>query len=90
MWEQFKLNVAQDETFGARLDRESQNVIKKNRHYVKSVAEACLVCAQGGIALRGHEETMKDSTKNPGNFRALVRLLSRHDEVVKQCLAEGA
>ena len=32
---------------------------------------------------------MEDPSINPGNFRVLVKVLSRHDEVVRQRLEEG-
>ena len=88
-WQQFKLNVVRGTTVGARLDQEGRKVINSNRHYVKALTEAILVCAQQGIALRGHGDSMDDSSKNPGNFRVLVKLLSKHDEVVKKRLEEG-
>ena len=68
IWQQFKLNTARGTTVGARLDKEGRKIIRNNRHYVKSIAEAILLCAQQGIALRGHEETMEDPSINPGNF----------------------
>ena len=58
--------------------------------YVKSLLECVLYCAQQGIAFRGHCETnVGDSGINVGNFRALVSLQSRHNEVVKQRLMTG-
>ena len=39
--------------------------------------------------LRGHSDAMEDSSKNPGNFRVLVKLLSKHDEIVKKRQEEG-
>ena len=56
--EQFKLNLARGSTIGERLDNESRRVISKNRHYVRSLAEIILVCAQQGLALRGHGDNM--------------------------------
>ena len=87
-WQQFKLNVVRGITVGARLDQEGRKVINSNRHYVKALTEAILVCAHQGIALRGHGDSMDDSSKNPGNFRVLVKLLSNH-EVVRKRLEEG-
>lgn len=54
--------------------------------------ECLLFCAQQGIALRGHRESMEDLQKpsmNPGNFRSLVKFLSKHNDVVSKCLEEG-
>ena len=77
--QQFKLNMEKGTTVGARLDEE-RGVINSNRHYVKSLVEAVLVCAQQGLALREHNDAMGDFSKDPGNFRVLVKLLSKHDE----------
>ena len=87
--EQFKLNVQRGCTVGERLDNESKKEIKRNRHYVKSLAEIILTCAQQGLALRGHGDSMDDPSINPGNFKVLVSLLSKHDDVVRKRLTEG-
>ena len=53
---------------------------------MKCLLESLLFCAQG-IALRGHQETnLEDLCINVGNFRSLMVLQSRHDDVVKQRL----
>lgn len=88
-WQQFNLNMARGTTVGARLDQEGRRVISNNRHYVKTLAESILLCAQQGIALRGHGDNMDDSSKNAGNFKAIVKLLSKHDETVRKRLEEG-
>ena len=46
------------------------------------------MCAQQGKTLRGHSDSMNDAWKNPGNFMVLVKLLSKHDEIVKKNLEE--
>ena len=57
---------------------------------MKCLLESLLFCAQQGIALRGHQETnLEDLCINVGNFRSLIVLQSRHDDVVKQRLKEG-
>ena len=49
-----------------------------------------MFCAQQGIAFRGHRETqVLDLSVNVGNFRSLVRLLSRHIAVVRDRLESG-
>ena len=47
------------------------------------------MCAQQGLALRGHGDNMDDPNKNPGNFRVLVNLVSKHDDVVRKRLVDG-
>ena len=73
-------------TVGARLDQERKRVINSDRNYVKALVEAIHVCAQQGLALRGHSDAMDDSLKKNGNFRVLVKLLSKCGEIVKKRL----
>jgi len=72
-----------------RLDNECKKEIKRNRHYVKSLADIILTCAQQGLALTGHGDSMDDASVNPGNFKVLVSLLSKLDNVVRKRLTEG-
>jgi hypothetical protein len=51
--------------------------------------EAIMFCAQQGIALLGHRESDEDDS-NPGNFRCLIQLLSRHSTVVAKRLSENS
>ena len=81
-WQQFKLNMEKGTTVGATLDQE-RRVINNDRHYV----EAILVCAQQGLTLKGHSHAMNDSSSN---FRVLVKLLLKHDEIVKEFMEEGS
>ena len=57
------------------LDQRRAENIEKNRAIVKSLARAVLFCGRQCIALRGGSEQL-DTPGNPGNFLALVRLLS--------------
>ena len=79
-WKQFQLSQAKDTSIGVQLDRQGKKIIDDNRKYVKALLESLLFCAQQGIALRGHRESMEDSSINPGNFRSLVSLMSRHNK----------
>ena len=89
-WKEHKLVIAQGTSIGAQLDRQGTKTIQDNRRYVKCLLESLLFCAQQGIALRGHRETnLEDLSVNVGNFRSLMILQSRHDNVVKQRLSEG-
>ena len=78
-WQHFKLNMEKGTTVGATLDQE-RRVINNDRHYVKALVEAIIVCAQQGLTLKGHSHAMNDPS---GNFRVIVKLLSKHDEIVK-------
>ena len=46
-----------------------------------------MVCSQQEIALRGHDESMK--SLNKGNFLEILKLISSHDEIIKERLACG-
>ena len=56
--------------------------ITRNRNLLKSIARAILFCARQCIALRGHDENLKNSC-NPGNFLSLLHLLSENDECLR-------
>ena len=70
------------EALPALLDQRRAENIEKNRAIVKSLARAVLFCGTECIALRGGSEQL-DTPGNPGNFLALVRLLSEHDELLR-------
>ena len=59
------------------MDRLGEQALQSNRHYIKTIAEIILLCAHQEIALRGHEESAL--SQNPGNFRAILDLVARHD-----------
>ena len=65
--------------------------IEDNRVYFRSIVESILFCCQQGISLRGHRETIntEDTSVNIGNFRALMVLQSRCNEIIKQKLTSG-
>ena len=61
-----------------------------NRVYVRAILQTILYCAQQGLPLRGHRELLDtEASINIGNFRLLMVLLSRNNEVVKQKLTSG-
>lgn len=60
--------------------------IEENRIIVKLIIQALEYCGKQGIALRGKDETQTDETKNPGNFLRLVKMLGKHNEVLKKHL----
>lgn len=49
-----------------------------NRKIITSVIESVIFCGRQGIALRGHKDygplELSESSKNDGNFRALLRI----------------
>ena len=56
-WEEYKVNIQHGTTISRSLDKIGKNVIKENRHYVKTIAEIILLCARQEIALKVHVET---------------------------------
>ena len=59
--------------------------IEENREIFKCCAETILYCGRQCIALRGHVENI-ESSYNPGNFIAMLRLLANHNPVLKSHL----
>ena len=59
-------------------------VIKKNRHYLKTIAEVLLLCSELEIALRSRRES--SDSLNRGNFLGVI---ARHDEVVLAKMTNG-
>ncbi len=81
LWWEFEARAASGNLVSVQLDNMGTQVICHNRAYVKALMEAILFCAQQGIAARGHNES--EDSLNPGNFKALMNLLSRHSEEVR-------
>ena len=73
------------------LDRGRIKTIEENRAYVKAILECILYCCQQGLLLCGHKELIdtEDSSINTGNFRSLVVLQSRSNDIVRQRLTSG-
>ena len=86
-WQQFQLNRERKTTLPHRMDRLGKQCLRSNRHYIKTIAEIVLLCARQEIALRGHHELV--DSQNPGNFRAILDLVARHDDSFRQSY-EGA
>ena len=77
-WQQFQLNREHRTSLPHRMDRLGEQCLRSNRHYIKTIAEIVLLCARQEIALRGHNESI--DSQNPGNFRAILDLVARHDD----------
>ena len=80
-----------NENIDTRFDEERKINIERNRHIVKTIAEAILFCGRQCIALRGDQETLSafdNSIKyNPGNFLAALQIIAKHDEILHQHLS---
>lgn len=61
--------------------------VKKNRIFSESVLRCLELYGRQGIALRGHrDDGVLDDNINMGNFKALLHLLSRTDENLREHL----
>ena len=69
-------------------DKEKEKRIEENRQILKAIARAVLYCARQCIALRGHREKLIQS-ENPGNFLALLKVLSESNPVLEAHLKTG-
>ena len=88
-WKQYQLARSHDATINTQLGRQGAEIIRDNRHYITCIVESILYCAQQGIALRGHQDSMDDDSQNPGNFKCTIKLLSRHDELLHKRIKTG-
>ena len=70
------------------MTRRRKNRIEENRLVLKAIARAVLYCGRQCIALRGHREKL-DQSENPGNFLALLKVLSGSDPVLETHLKTG-
>ena len=73
----------------AQLDQQKAANVERNRAVLKTVAQAVLYCGKQCIALRGSIEQL-DTEGNPGNFLALLKLLSDHNDILQKHLETPA
>lgn len=79
-------------TLPVTVDERKRKNIETNRHILKCIIECVLFCGRQCIGLRGDGETNNEvsSRLNPGNFIALLRLMSGHDEILQVHLNKPA
>lgn len=85
-WEQF-LFSQKHSNIAEQLGSARDEVVKKNRHYVKSIIEVLLLCSKQEISFRGHVEG--ENSLNKGNFREILELVASHDPVIEDRLLHG-
>ena len=73
----------------ALIHGEKAQNIDRNRQLLKSLVKAVIFCGRQCIALRGSVENL-DAPGNPGNFLAILNLLSEHDSVLRSHLDSPA
>jgi hypothetical protein len=69
------------------ISKTNKDQIEENKHYLKTIGEVLLLTATQNIAQRGHRES--ETSKNQGNFREILNLVSKHDPFIKKRLKEG-
>lgn len=73
-------------TLPYRVNAEKQLRITENRNILKMISKVILFCGRQNIALRGDIEDLNDTSKNPGNFLALLKILAESDDLLKRHL----
>ena len=86
-WSQYKLNAKHCTSIADRMESNRAEIISSNRHYLKTLIQILLLCAQQEIGLRGHREG--SNAKNKGNFLEILHLVASHDPIVQQRLSGG-
>lgn len=85
-WEQFKATSTTG-SVAEQLGSNRAEQIRKNRHYIKTVAEVLLLCSRQEMSFRGHDESSE--SLNKGNFKEILTLVAKHDPVVAERLFHG-
>ena len=83
--------MANNSSVAVQIEKSRLTLIEEKRLYVKIIFASILFCCQQGISLRGHREVidMEDMSVNVGNFRALMILMSRSIDIVRQRMTSG-
>lgn len=64
------------------IKNKNNELIKENRHYIKTLAEILLLTCKLEIAQRGHDESSESTNK--GNFLEITQFIANHDPVFKK------
>lgn len=72
------------------LSTNASETIQRNRRFLESIIRCIETCGRQGIALRGHRDdglpSDEECHRNIGNFKALIKLVSRTDEDLRSHL----
>ena len=71
-WNDYTTNLEKHTSVAHRLETAREQVVKTNRHYIKTLAEILRLCAKQEIAVRGHRES--GEAQNRGNFLEILKL----------------
>ena len=58
-WNEYTTNLKKHTSVAHRLETAREEVIKTNRHYIKTLVEILRLCAKQEIAMRGHRESVE-------------------------------
>ena len=61
--------------------------IQQNRHYLKAIAEAILLCAKQDLALRGYREG--PNSEKRGDLLEILNIVAKHDPIVQRKFTQG-
>ncbi len=77
-WEMYNVTAKSNTTVIDQLGNAREELMRKNRHYIKSIAEVLLLCSRQDIPLRGHRESPESA--NRGNFLEILLLVASHSQ----------
>ena len=86
-WNEYTINLEKHTSVAHRLETAREQVVKTNRHYIKTLIEILLLCAKQEIAVRGHRESAE--SRNQGNFLEILKLVADHDAVIKEKIRDN-
>ena len=75
----------------ADYDPKKQERYDKNVDLLKHIIQAVVLCAQQGLALRGHREVEREDNQDSkdGNFQAILKSFAEIDPLLKDHLQHG-
>ena len=79
-WSDYQRNVFEKTSVAQTLSLAYQKKVRKNRHYIKTIAEIILLTVTQDIAQRGHREG--NNELNPGNVRWILKFAAKHDAII--------
>ena len=81
----------EDPTKNVDYDPKKQERYDKNVHVLKRIIQAVALCAQQGLALRGHREVESEDNEDSrdGNFQAILKSFAEIDILLKDHLQHG-
>ena len=73
-----------------RISEKRRENLLRNKHILRSIIDAIVLCGKQGIALRGHrDDSTADSSTNRGNFLAILEAFAERFSVLKNHLESG-